>query len=100
MRIATPQLTCWRITARGPSATCGDTSTPRLIGPGCMTIASGFAYASVRSDSPNVRDSSRVFGKPRRLALEPLVLDAQHHHDVGAVEAVLEPGARRARARA
>ena len=45
-----------------PSATCGDTSTPRLIGPGCMTIASGFAYASVRSDSPNVRDSSRVFG--------------------------------------
>ena len=62
MRTATPQLTCWRITARGPSATCGETSTPRLIGPGCMTIASGFAYASVRSDRPNVRDSSRVFG--------------------------------------
>ena len=33
----------WRITARGPSATCDDTSTPRLIGPGCMTIASPFA---------------------------------------------------------
>src|SRR3569623_1908120 len=62
MRIATPQLTCWRMTARGPSATCGDTSTPRLIGPGCITIASPFAYASVRSDRPNVRDSSRVFG--------------------------------------
>src|SRR3569623_73922 len=62
MRSATPQLTCWRSTARGPSATCGDTSTPRLIGPGCITIASPFAYASVRSDRPNVRDSSRVFG--------------------------------------
>src|SRR5206468_3910187 len=26
MRMATPQLTCCRITARGPSAICGDTS--------------------------------------------------------------------------
>ena len=91
MRIATPQLTCCRITARGPSATCGETSTPRLIGPGCITIASGFANASVRSRQPErARQLARV-GEPRRLALEPLVLDAQHHHDVGAVEAVLEP---------
>src|SRR5262249_19323887 len=62
MRIATPQLTCCRITARGPSATCGASSTPRLIGPGCITIASGLAKPSVRSLSPNVRDSSRVLG--------------------------------------
>src|SRR5581483_8805940 len=62
MRTATPQLTCWRITARGPSATCGASSTPRLIGPGCMTIASGLAKPSVRSLSPNMRDSSRVLG--------------------------------------
>jgi hypothetical protein len=57
-----------------------------------MTIASAFAYASVRSDSPNVRDSSRVFGN-RGASPAKRRADAQHHHDVHAVEAVLEPRA-------
>ena len=41
MRMATPHVTCRRITLRGPSATSGVSSKPRLIGPGCMMHACG-----------------------------------------------------------
>ena len=43
MRTATPFATCRRISDCGPSATASLISTPRFIGPGCMTIASGLA---------------------------------------------------------
>ena len=44
MRTATPISTCSLITLRtGSSATALSISTPRFIGPGCMTMASGFA---------------------------------------------------------
>src|SRR5690606_877366 len=43
MRTAMPKVTCGRITLCGPSATAESISTPRLIGPGCMTMASGLA---------------------------------------------------------
>jgi hypothetical protein len=43
---AMPNVTCGRITARSPSATGESISTPRFIGPGCITIASGLASAS------------------------------------------------------
>ena len=46
MRTAMPNVTCGRITERGPSATAESISTPRFIGPGCMTMASGLASAS------------------------------------------------------
>ena len=46
MRTATPALTWSRMTARSESAASADSSTPRLIGPGCMMIASGFMAAS------------------------------------------------------
>jgi hypothetical protein len=42
IRTAMPNVTCGRITLRSPSATADSISTPRFIGPGCMTIASGF----------------------------------------------------------
>ena len=52
MRMAMPNVTCGRITLAAPSATCESISTPRFIGPGCITIASGFANASFAAVSP------------------------------------------------
>ena len=43
MRTATPISTCSRMTLRGPSAVCASISTPRFMGPGCITIASSLA---------------------------------------------------------
>ncbi len=52
IRTAMPKVTCGRITARALSATAESISMPRFIGPGCITIASGFAYASFSGVSP------------------------------------------------
>ena len=52
MRTATPFCTCWRITDCAPSATAESISTPRFIGPGCITIASGRASASFSAVRP------------------------------------------------
>src|SRR2546425_2235711 len=49
MRTATPLETWSRITEYGPSATSGDSSTPRFTGPGCMISTSGRAWAASRS---------------------------------------------------
>src|SRR5581483_9170179 len=46
MRTATPISTCSRISDCAPSATMESISTPRFIGPGCITSASGLAKAS------------------------------------------------------
>ncbi len=43
MRTATPISTCSRISDWAPSATLESISTPRFIGPGCITSASGLA---------------------------------------------------------
>src|SRR5688572_32314190 len=55
MRTATPLETCRRMTDCGPSATAESISTPRFIGPGCMTMASGLARRSRSGVSPNWR---------------------------------------------
>ena len=52
MRTAMPKVTCGRITECGPSATVESISTPRFIGPGCMTMASGLASASLSAVRP------------------------------------------------
>ena len=52
IRTAMPNVTCGRITERSPSATAESISTPRFIGPGCMTMTSGFASASLSCVSP------------------------------------------------
>src|SRR6185503_20869269 len=52
MRTAMPKVTCGRITECGPSATLESISTPRFIGPGCITIASRRASASFSPDRP------------------------------------------------
>ena len=89
MRTATPLLTCSRITERGPSATSEEISTPRFMGPGCMTSTSGeasltrFAVQAVLAE---------IGGVVERGGLRhALLLNAQHHDDVGAVDAVLDP---------
>ncbi len=55
MRTATPFATWCSSTERGPSATSGDISTPRLTGPGCITIESGFERSSRSGVRPNIR---------------------------------------------
>ena len=52
IRTAMPNVTCGRMTLRAPSATAESISTPRFIGPGCITIASRFASASFSAVSP------------------------------------------------
>ena len=52
IRTAMPNVTWGRITECFPSATGESISTPRFIGPGCMTIASGLASASFSSVRP------------------------------------------------
>src|SRR6185312_11023511 len=52
MRTATPISTCSWMTLCGPSAISEAISTPRFIGPGCMTRASGFAAFSFSASSP------------------------------------------------
>jgi hypothetical protein len=55
MRTATPFAT-WRwIIDCGPSATALAISTSRFIGPGCMTIAPGFALRKRSVVMPNAR---------------------------------------------
>ena len=46
MRMATPLCTCSRIADCRPSATPAVISMPRMIGPGCSTIALGACAAS------------------------------------------------------
>ncbi len=46
MRTATPLATCSVMALCGPSATPLLISTPRFIGPGCMTVTSGLHQAS------------------------------------------------------
>src|SRR5690606_6052960 len=53
MRTATPISTCsWMTLTLMSSANSPSISTPRFIGPGCMTMASGFALASFSASSP------------------------------------------------
>src|ERR1017187_10897258 len=65
MRTATPFSTWSRITESGPSATAESISTPRFIGPGCITIASFFARRRRSGVRPNSSKYSLSDGKPR-----------------------------------
>ena len=52
MRTAMPKVTWLRMTACAPSAMAESISTPRFIGPGCITMASDFAADSFSAVSP------------------------------------------------
>ena len=62
MRTARPFVTCSRITERPQSAISLSISTPRLIGPGCMIIASGLVRANRSLFSPNIAVYSPMLG--------------------------------------
>ena len=62
-------------------------STPRFIGPGCITRRPVRRRQACARSRPNKRESSRVEGTKRPA--HPLELQAQHHHHVGAGEALL-----------
>ena len=59
----TPLLTCATIVDRGESATSAAISTPRFIGPGCITIACSGSSAIRPVSSPYRRRYSRMLGK-------------------------------------
>ncbi len=52
IRTAMPKVTCGRMTLCRPSTTAESISTPRLIGPGCITMASGLASCSFSGVRP------------------------------------------------
>ena len=58
MRTAMPKVTCGRITLCLPSTTAESISTPRLIGPGCITMASGLASCSFSGVRPKLLKNS------------------------------------------
>jgi GNAT superfamily N-acetyltransferase len=58
MRTAMPKVTCGRMTLCLPSTTAESISTPRLIGPGCMTMASGLASCSFSGVRPKLLKNS------------------------------------------
>ncbi len=90
MRTATPIATCSVIADCGPSATSESISTPRFIGPGCMTSAPGLArFQPFRGQAV----AHPVFARGGDIAARhPLVLDTQHHDDVGILNRFVEIG--------
>ena len=88
IRTASPARTCSRISESGESATRPSISTPRLIGPGCITFWPGRTRSGV---TPQRAAYSRRLGTIRRL--HPLPLHPQHVDDVGV------PRSRRCRSR-
>ena len=67
MRTATPFATCWVTTVRGRSATSDAISTPRTIGPGCVTMASSRRRATRRAVRPHPAVYSRRLGTKEPL---------------------------------
>ena len=88
MRTATPFVTCSVITDAGPSATSAAISTPRFIGPGCITSASLRSRAGALDREPVPR-GVLAQAREQRLALA-LALDAQQVDHVELGEHVVE----------
>src|SRR5690606_32107128 len=63
IRTATPFATCSTTTDRTESAASAEISSPRFIGPGCITIAWSGSIASRRESNPYARVYSRALGK-------------------------------------
>ena len=70
-------------------------STPRFIGPGCMTITSG-----LRAREPLARHAEHAkYSRSDGMSAPPMPLElhAQHHDDVGAVDRLVDVGRRPSR---
>ena len=81
MRTTRPERTCVSISDSGESATRASISTPRLIGPGCMTTWPG--PQPLGRDTPAGRVLAQA-GHEVLAGRHPLLLHAQHVDDVGA----------------
>ncbi len=92
MRTAIPFSTWFRITERWESATSDEISRPRLIGPGCITMASGLA--SVQMLQPQAVEPE-IFARRKCRFVLPLQLHAQHHDDVGIANRFVHIGGQR-----
>ena len=88
MRTATPFATWSRITDDRLSATSGAISTPRLIGPGCITIAPASANLTRSAVNPYSRAYSRIVGN--RAHPLPFQLQSQHHDDLHTAQRLVE----------
>ena len=88
MRTNTPLATCSRISDCAPSATSAAISTPRLIGPGCMTRQSGARAPQALRGQAVTREIFRFGGNRRRF--HALFLQAQHDGDVDAGDRLVE----------
>ena len=72
MRTATPLATCWVTTVRGRSATSEAISTPRTIGPGCVTMASSAqARGPARRQPPAGRVLAQAAARRTRCPARP-----------------------------
>ena len=88
MRIATPRATWSRMTARGPSATDGIDLDAAVDRPRVHDDRVGLGQLEPARVEAEV---ARVLARVReQLAADALLLDAQHHHDVGAFERGLD----------
>ena len=67
MRTAMPKVTCGKITLCLPSTTAESISTPRLMGPGCITMASGLASCSFSCVRPKLLKYSWLEGSSAPL---------------------------------
>src|SRR3989337_3550202 len=74
MRMATPVSTWFNMIDCALSASSSDSSTPRLIGPGCMITASFFAREKIPLFRPYVREYSRIDGKYAVFCLSSWIL--------------------------
>ena len=90
MRTATPLVTCWVMTAPGSSAGSTAISTPRFIGPGCITSACG---AEPRGALGREAEPRRVLAQARHERLvHPLLLHPQEVQHVEVGDHVVEVG--------
>ena len=89
MRTATPFATCSVMIDAGPSATSAAISTPRFIGPGCMTTRVGLEPRGALGGQPVAASCTRA-ATGSSAAPEALALDAQQVDDVDLGEHVVE----------
>ncbi len=71
MRTATPLPTCSTTTERGESAASAEISSPRFIGPGCMTMVWAGSFDRREPSRPNRREYSA--GEGKKAAPPPVI---------------------------
>ena len=88
MRTASPFVTWSRMTLCGPSATSLSISTPRLIGPGCITRQLGLSFVALALGQA---EESNVLVQVREIFLTlAFVLNSQQVNNVGRFQDIVD----------